>query len=101
MSEATKIPEAPKKEAAKPVDKHPELTKLKNTLQEERKALLSKSSSLRSQKEELTKKVQPLEDKLREINEAIAAIEQPRLAEIDTQLGKLAVATGGKSLQVE
>ncbi len=87
------------KEAPKAVDKHPELTALKEKLQEERKALLSKSAAHRSQREELVKKIQPLEDKLREVNEAIIKIEQPRLAEIDVQLGKLAVATGGKSLQ--
>jgi uncharacterized coiled-coil DUF342 family protein len=81
-----------------PSKKYPELAQMRDRLQEEEKVLLAKSSSLRKQREELLSRVQPLENKLREVNKALIAIEQPRLAEIKTQLGRLAVAMGGRAM---
>ena len=79
-------------------DEKKELRGLYESLQAEREALLAKTVSMRAERDALREKMQPLERQLQEMNKAINAIERPRLAEIDNQLGPLAVALGGKRL---
>lgn len=81
--------------------KYPELAAARDKLQEERKKLLDKAAPHRKQREELVKRIQPLEDQLRPVNQELKKIEQPRLAEIDVQLGRLAVAMGGRAMNQE
>lgn len=78
--------------------KFPEFVKLRDSLTKERETIVSKAAPHRQQREELVKQIQPLETKLREVNQKIIDIEQPRLSEIDTQLGRIAVAMGGRSI---
>jgi uncharacterized coiled-coil DUF342 family protein len=78
--------------------KYPQFEKMRGELEKERAELLTKSEPLRKQREALLTKLQPLENELRGIDAKIKEIERPRLAELDSQLGKLAVAMGGRSL---
>lgn len=85
-----------------PVDmgkKFPELHGIREKLHAERQEILKASAPHRQQREELLKKIQPLEDQLRKVDAEIKKAERPRLGEIDTQLGRLAVAMGGRSMQ--
>jgi uncharacterized coiled-coil DUF342 family protein len=74
------------------------LEKLREELLADRKNVTDKSAPHRAERDRLLKKIQPLEDELRVVNQKIKKIEQPALGEIDTQIGKIAVALGGRSL---
>lgn len=78
--------------------KHPEFETLRTNLETEKAALVKKSEPLRKQREALLTKLHPLEDQLRKLDKEIQAVERPRLPEIEMQLGKLAVMTGGRSI---
>lgn len=78
--------------------KYPEFAKMRSDLEVERTSLLHQSAPHRKHREDLLAKIQPLEAQLREVDGRIKEIERPRLAEIDGQLGKLAVAMGGKAM---
>lgn len=80
------------------VQKNPELEALVDKLKAEKDDLFKKTSDLRQSRETLLKQIQPLEVKLRDVDSKIKAIERPRMAEIDQQLGMLAKAMGGKSV---
>lgn len=79
-------------------EKFPALRALYDTLQAERAALVAKAAPLRTERDELLAQMAPMIKRERELIAAYRAIEQPRLAEIDTQLGALAKAMGGKAL---
>lgn len=95
--ENTATEEVGKAAPVEPVDKFPGLTKRVKELQAEKDKILVKSGPLRQQREELLKKIQPLEAKLREVDKERISIEKPRLYEIDMELGALARAMGGRS----
>lgn len=81
--------------------KYPQFAKMRDELEAEKVELLKKSEPLRKQRDDLLAKVQPLEEQLREVNNKIKEVERPRLAEIDSQLGKLAVAMGGRAMNAD
>jgi uncharacterized coiled-coil DUF342 family protein len=83
------------------VEKYPELRAVEEKLKAERDAVVKQSAPLRAKRDALAAQIQPVENQIRELNQAIKAIEQPRIAEIDNQLGAIAKATGGKSLQAD
>lgn len=80
-------------------EKFPELRAMMTKLQEERAAIVAKSAPLREAREALRVEMEPLEAKLRELNASIKDVELPRLFDIDNQIGALARAMGGRSLQ--
>lgn len=82
----------------KPVDKYPTLTPIVKKLEQERDAIQKKAEPYRNQREELLRQIQPLEVKLRKVDEKIKEIERPRLPEINNELGALAKAMGGRSM---
>lgn len=81
-----------------PADKFPTLAPLVGELEKERDALLKKSEPWRQKREELLKQIQPLENRLREVDDKIKEIERPRLPQIQNELGALAKAMGGRSM---
>jgi len=80
------------------MEKFPELRALFDKLEAEKAAIRAESAPLRAARDKLLAKIQPLEAQERELIKQIHAIERPRLAEIDNQLGGLAKAMGGKQL---
>lgn len=75
-----------------------ELKALKAKLEAERAAIVAKAKPHHDEYEALAKKIQPLEAQQREAAAKFKAIEQPRLAELDSQIGRLAMALGAKTL---
>lgn len=75
-----------------------ELRALQDKLQKERAELVAAAAPHRARYEELRAQIEPLEKEMREVAAKFREIEQPRLAEIDNQLGPLAVALGGRKL---
>ncbi len=67
-----------------------------NKLMAEKDALRAKSAPLHDKRAKLREKMVPLEAQDRELIEQIRAIERPRMAEIDEELSRMAMATGGK-----
>ena len=80
------------------MEKFPELRALFNQLEAEKAAIQAESAPLRAARDEIRAKLEPLEAQERDLIKQIHAIERPRLAEIDNQLGGLAKAMGGKKL---
>lgn len=80
------------------MEKFPELRALFDKLDTEKAEIREQSAPLRAQRDKLRAKIEPLEVQERELIRQIHAIERPRLAEIDNQLGGLAKAMGGKKL---
>jgi peptidoglycan hydrolase CwlO-like protein len=78
--------------------KYPELHAAAEKLEAEKAKLVAASAPLRTERDALVQEIQPTENKIRELNEKIEAIERPRMGELDNQLGGLARAMGGKSL---
>jgi len=85
-------------ETPEPVEKFPTLRKLQTALQEERAQIIAASATLRAQRDSLVGIIQPYELELQSVNRQIKAIELPRLAEIDNELGAIARALGGRSM---
>ena len=81
-----------------PVEKYPSLRAMFDRLTAEKEAIRAASAPLRAKRDALLAQIQPLEAEEREIIRQIHAIERPKLAQIDTELGALARAMGGKSL---
>lgn len=79
-------------------DKFPTLAPLVEKLEKEKKAILDKSAPWREKRERLLKEIQPLEAKLREVDAKIKEIERPHLGKISNELGALAKAMGGRSM---
>jgi hypothetical protein len=84
---------------ATPVEKFPEMRALMTILQKERAAIVEVSAPLREAREKLRVEMEPLETQLRELNAQIKRVEMPRLFDIDNQIGALAKAMGGRSMQ--
>lgn len=63
--------------------------KLLETLKADRAALLEKSAPLRKARDEIVAKIQPEENRVRELGKEIAKIEQPHLADLDKQIATL------------
>lgn len=82
----------------KPVDKFPTLTPIVKKLEQERDIITKKAEPYRHKREELIAQIQPLEAKLRQVDDEIKKIERPRLSEINNELGALAKAMGGRSI---
>ena len=80
------------------MDKFPELRALFNKLEAEKAEIRARSAPMRAQRDKLLAKIQPLEAEDLELIKQMIEIERPRLAEIDNQLGGLAKAMGGKTL---
>lgn len=59
------------------------------SMQEEKAALLLKSAPFRKKREDLLKKLQPMEAELRQVNEQIKSIEGATLFDLDQQIGAL------------
>lgn len=67
-------------------------------LELERQQILERSRALRDEREALLAYIQPLEERLKQINAEIIAIERPRLSEIDNELGLWARIKSGLSM---
>lgn len=80
-------------------EKSPELRKQFDALQAERAPLAAQVAALREKRDALARKLEPMEAELRAMAKEIAAIERPRLAELDNQIGALARAMGGRSIK--
>jgi uncharacterized coiled-coil DUF342 family protein len=78
--------------------KYPEIQAAFDKLGGEREKLVAKAAPLRKRRDALVAKIQPLEAELRDLNQQIAKVERPRLAEIDNQRAALARAMGARSL---
>jgi peptidoglycan hydrolase CwlO-like protein len=94
MADKEKAPTAAETRAAK----YPELHASYKKLEAEKAKLQAKSAALRKERDALVAKIQPTENRIRELNQKIHKIERPRMAELDNQLGGLAKAMGGRSL---
>ena len=79
--------------------KFPELRSQFDALQKERAELAAKAAPLRERYNALAKQIAPVEAEMRELANQFKAIEQPRLAELDNQIGALARAMGGRSIK--
>lgn len=75
--------------------KHPEMVALRDELQREKAGLMESTAVMRKRRAELQQLMGPYEKELRELTLSINAIERPRLAEIDNQIGALSRAVGG------
>ena len=62
----------------------------------EKEAVVAKAKPKRGARDELLKKMAPMEAKLRGLNAEIAEIERPALPELDGELARLARALGNK-----
>ncbi len=62
----------------------------------EKETVVAKANPKRDARDELLKKMAPLEAKLRGLNAEIAEIERPALSELDGELARLARALGNK-----
>lgn len=78
-----------------------ELKELQEKLHKERAKIVEEAAPYRVRYNELAAMIAPLEKEMREVAEKFKAIERPRLAEIDNQLGPIAVALGGKRMPAE
>jgi len=78
--------------------KHPEMVALREELQREKAGLMASTSVMRERRAELQRLMVPYEKELRELTLAINAIERPRLAEIDNQIGALSRGVGGVAM---
>lgn len=88
----------PALKAQDPNDKYPTLAPLVKKLEEEKESILKRSEPYRQKREELVSKIQPLEAELRKVDKEIQKIERPRLPMISNELGALAKAMGGRSM---
>lgn len=74
---------------------YPELKEVFDKLMGEKESIRAQSAPLRAERDALLQKMAPLVEREREIIRKIAAIERPRLAEIDSTLSRIAASTGG------
>lgn len=81
-----------------PRDKFPTLYPMVEKLEKEKETIMKKSEPFRRKREELLRQIQPLENELRKIDEKIKEAERPRLPQINNELGALAKAMGGRSM---
>jgi uncharacterized coiled-coil DUF342 family protein len=91
----TEQPPAPPPERPEPF---PELRRTFDALRAERDNLAAQVAPLRAERDQLLASIQPTLDRVRELEKQYRAIEQPRLAAIDNQLGALAKAMGGRAM---
>jgi len=80
------------------MEKNPELRALYDKLVAEKDAITARSFPLREQRDAIVAQMQPLEKQAKALADQIHAIERPRLGELSNQIGKLAVALGGRLL---
>lgn len=80
-------------------EEFPELRKQFAALQEEKAALAAKVAPLREKRDALARQLEPMDAELRALGKKIAAIERPRMTEIDNQIGALAKVMGGRVIQ--
>ena len=73
---------------------HEQMRALLDSLGLERAALLAGSAPLKQQRAALLDEIAPLEARLRELNQKIKAIEQPRLGELNTAISGFEQALG-------
>lgn len=78
-----------------------EMKALQAKLQAERDEIVKAARPYREEYDEIMQELRPLEARARELSKKFREIEQPRLAEIDNQLGPIAVALGGRSLRMQ
>lgn len=78
--------------------KYPGLVVRMKELEKEKERILAGTAHLHKQRDELLSRIQPLEAKLREVNQEIAKAERPRLPEIMNEIGALARAMGGRGV---
>ncbi len=79
--------------------KHPELEKMRDDLLARKVALEAKSAPLRAERQKLRESITPTLDKLRELDAAIAQVEQPDLPDINRQLTGIVKAIGPKKME--
>lgn len=82
--------------------KNARLKVLFDELQSDKKAIQDQSAPIREERDRLRSQIQPTEDRIRELNQQIKAIEMPAdavsLADIDMQISAIATAAGGRKL---
>ena len=76
----------------------PALKELHDKLRDEEAAIREKTAKLWSEYNDLHAKATPFEVKMRELQNKIKAIEQPRLGELCNELSAIARATGGRAI---
>lgn len=75
------------------------LAPLKASLEAERDEILAASAPLREKRDALVAKIQPLEAQLRDVDDQITAIEQPKLREVGNELAGIARQLGAITLK--
>jgi uncharacterized coiled-coil DUF342 family protein len=75
-----------------------EVKELIGSLEARRKAVLDKSAPFHAKRDELLKRLHPLEVELRELDRQIKAIEQPGVRDLGNQIAALHRAIGAKTL---
>jgi predicted nuclease with TOPRIM domain len=80
------------------MDTKGQMRALLKALQDEKAAILKDSAPHRAKYEAARKKIQQLEAEAKAHAEAFHAVERPRMAELERQIGTIAKALGGKSL---
>lgn len=86
---------------APPIAKHSDLRALFDQLREEKEELMAVSTPLRAERDSLLASIQPTLDAIKALEKQVRVIEQPRLADLDNQIGALARAMGGRSMSNE
>lgn len=76
--------------------KNPQLEKLRDELLARKSEIETKSASLREERAKLREKIAPTMDRIRELDKAIHAAEQPTLREINSELVGITKAIGPK-----
>jgi uncharacterized coiled-coil DUF342 family protein len=77
------------------------LLPLKDTLEQERDAILAKVAPLKAQREVLVARIQLLEAELKVVDDQIVALEQPKLREIGNELAAIARQLGAITMKNE
>lgn len=77
------------------------LAPFRTQLEEERAGILAHSASLHEQRNTLLATIQPLEAQLKEVDDQIDAIEQPKLREVGNELAAIARQLGATTLTNE
>lgn len=78
--------------------KHPEVEALLAALKAERLEIEAKTVPLRGERDRLLAKIQPVLDRIRQLEEQYLSIERPRLAEIDNQVSGLVRILGARRM---
>lgn len=70
--------------------------------QDERAAIIAKTAPLRAERDKIAAEIRPKEDRIRELNQRVKAIEQESgLYELDVDISQIARGMGAKRMNAE